>query len=135
LRKSYGDVVVRLLKREKLVQDSLAAINLNYKSDKDAFEHFVRSDRIVDDIRTLDDRIRFFENACRKNPENPCVRQHYARMLLREQRFELALGQIGEAMRMAPSIKVLYHTKGTILSRLAIEIDSVELARRRLVQS
>jgi tetratricopeptide (TPR) repeat protein len=56
-------------------------------------------------------------------------------MLLRERRYELALGQIAEALRMAPSIKVLYHTKGTILARLAIEIDSVDLARRRLIQS
>jgi hypothetical protein len=39
--------------RERAIQDALAGINLNYKVDKDAFEHFVRSDRIVDDIRTL----------------------------------------------------------------------------------
>lgn len=121
--------------RERVVHDSLASINLNYRVDKDAFDHFVRSDRVVDDIRTLDDKIRFFETACRKDPDNAYIRQHYARMLFRERRFELALSQIEEALRMDSSVKVLYHTKGTILARLAVEIESLEVARRRLVQS
>lgn len=121
--------------REFVIQSSLSVLNLNYKADRDAFECFIRSDRLVDSIRTLDGRIRFFEKACRKDPESPYVRQHYARMLSRAHRAELALSQIEEALRMNPDMLVLHHTKGVVLMQLALAIDSHDLARRRLVQS
>jgi tetratricopeptide (TPR) repeat protein len=121
--------------RERILLDSLEGLNLNYQTDLQAFQLFFRSDHVVNGLRSLDDKIRFFDTACRKEPENPYVRQHYARMLLRERKYELALGQVEEALRLNPRIKILYHTKGTILARLAIEIESPELARRRLVQS
>lgn len=120
---------------ELIIQDTLSKLNLNYQSDVDAFNHFVRSERIVDSIKTLDGKIKFFETACKKDPSSPYVRQHYARMLAREKRFDLALSQIETAIRMDPSIKVLYHTKGLILMNLAFEIESKDIARRRLVQS
>jgi predicted Zn-dependent protease len=71
----------------------------------------------------------------RKDPDNPYVRQHYARMLLREDKLELALGQIDQAILMAPGLRVLRHTRGNILRHIALSTESVEIARRRLVQS
>jgi len=124
-----------IAEKERIILESMAGLNLNYRTDKMAIEQFIRSDRTVDTIRTLDEKIRFFESACRKEPDNAYVRQHYARMLIRESKGELALGQIEEAIRLNPNIRVLYHTKGVALSQLAIETESVELARRRLAQA
>ncbi len=121
--------------REGILQAALDALNLNYAVDKNAFEYFVRSDRLVEDIRTLDGKIRFFDRACQKDPYSPYVRQHYARMFLREKKYELALDQIDKALELAPRIRVLHHTKGHILHEYAMEVESLELARRRLVQS
>jgi tetratricopeptide (TPR) repeat protein len=124
-----------LAEQERLLQLAIEALNLNYSADKNAFEQFVRSDRIVDSIRTLDGRIHFFETACRKDPESPYVRQHYARMLSRAGKLELSLGQIDEALKINPDILVLHHTKGIILMELGLTIDSIDIARRRLAQS
>jgi tetratricopeptide (TPR) repeat protein len=121
--------------REQILQTSLDALNLNYGSDKDAFEHLVRSDRLVNDISTLDGKIQFFDKACRKDPQSPYVRQHYARMFLRETRLDLALQQINAAIDLDPRVRVLYHTKGLILSQLAFTEEGTDLARRRLVQA
>ncbi len=121
--------------RGHLLQSSLSALNLNYKADKDAFEYFIRSDRVVDSIRSLEGKIRFFETACKKDPDSPYVRQHYARMLSREDKADLALGQIEEALRMNRRFRVLHHTKGIVLMQLALSIESNDLARRRLAQS
>jgi tetratricopeptide (TPR) repeat protein len=121
--------------REQIVLDALGMMNLNYGADAKAFEDFVRSDRLVDSIRTLDGRIRFFEQACQKDPMSAYVRQHYARMLSRSKQFNLALGQIEEAIKIDPDIRVLHHTKGVILSELALSIPSRDIGRRRLVQS
>ena len=121
--------------REQIVIDALSSMNLNYRTDVKAFEDFVRSDRLVDSIRTLDGRIRFFEQACQKDPGSAYVRQHYARMLARAEKFNLALGQVEEALKIDSEIRVLHHTKGVILSELALSIESREIARRRLAQS
>jgi len=121
--------------KERILQMSLSSLNLNYGLDKDAFEHFVRVDRIVDSVRSLEAKINFFDKASQKDPLSPYVRQHYARMLLREDKGELALGQIEEAIHLDPKIMVLYHTKGMILSYLAINNENLDLARRRLVQA
>ncbi|MGB6065636.1 MAG: hypothetical protein WBG50_12575 [Desulfomonilaceae bacterium] len=121
--------------QERILRLALGSLNLTYGIDKDAFEHFIRSDRMVDQIRTLDGKIQFFDLACSKDPESPYVRQHYARMLWRESRTELALQQIDEAIRMNDRIRVFYHTKGLILMQLAASVESQEIARRRMAQS
>jgi len=124
-----------VFEREQLLQSALTSLNLNYKADKDAFDDFVRSDRIVNSIRTLEGKTRFFETAVRKDPNSPYVRQHYARMLLREEKGELALNEIEAALKLGPGLRVLYHSKGMILQALALSLESVELARRRMAQS
>jgi len=121
--------------KNQTIRDSLNSLNLNYRTDVKAFESFYRSDRLVDSIGTLDGKIQFFEKACKKDPESPYVRQHYSRMLIREKKSELALSQINSAIELDNKIRVLYHTKGLILSKIALEIDSLDLARRRLIQS
>lgn len=121
--------------REQLLQLSLSKLNLNYKSDHDAFECFIRSDRLIDSIRTLDGKTRFFEKACQKDPESPFVRQHYARMLSREKKPDIALNQIQAAIDMNSRIRVLHHTKGIILTQMALDNESQEIARRRLAQA
>jgi tetratricopeptide (TPR) repeat protein len=137
--RTIADVVWRrcgeAVGREGIIQSSLSGLNLNYKSDRLAFDQFVRSDHVVDAIKSLDGKIRFFDTACRKDPESPYVRQHYARMLSREGRAELALGVIDEGLKMNPNLRVLHHTRGVILSQLAERVDSQEIARRRLVQA
>ena len=44
-------------------------------------------------------------------------------------------GQIEEAPKINPELTVLHHTKGMILTELALSTTSREIARRRLVQS
>ncbi|MBI3168352.1 MAG: SIR2 family protein [Chloroflexi bacterium] len=123
------------MERGAIIQNSLESLNLNYGSDKSAFEAFTRSDRFVDSIGTLDGKIRFFEAAAKKDPDSPYVRQHYSRMLLRENKFNLALAQIESGIAINQSAKVLVHTKGLILMELALTSDSNELARRYMAQS
>jgi tetratricopeptide (TPR) repeat protein len=108
---------------------------LNYQVDVEAFWEFVQSVSLVDGLRTLDDRIRFFETACQKDPVSPYVRQHYARMFMRAGHLQLALKEIDAAIDLNAEVRVLYHTKGLILADLAMKAPSDELARRRLVQS
>lgn len=121
--------------KESLLTSAIGLLNVTYRSDKEAFEQFIRSDRTVDTIRTLDGKIQFFETACRKEPESPYVKQHYARMLLREDKLELALGQIDDALKLDATIRVLHHTRGMILAQLAKTTPSPDMARRRLAQS
>lgn len=121
--------------KQRIIKESLEGLNLNYPSDARVFESFYRSDRLVDSIGSLDVKIHFFERACKKDPESPYVRQHYARMLMRENKFELALSQVNTALDLDSKLRILYHTKGMVLSKMALDIDSVDLARRRLIQS
>ena len=121
--------------KESILQASLAALNLNYKVDKDAFEFFIKSDRMIDEIRGFEGKVKFFDTACRKDPESPYVRQHYARMLLRENKDELALGQSKEALNIDSKSYMLHHTHGMILMQMALKLDSVDIARKRLLQS
>ncbi|MDZ4379915.1 MAG: SIR2 family protein [Parvibaculum sp.] len=121
--------------RDGIILDALSRLNLNYRADAQAFENFIRSDRLVDSIRTLEDRIRFFEQACQKDPTSPYVRQHYARMLGRADQYSLALSQIDEGLKADSKIRVLHHTRGLILHQIAMKTESLEIARRRLAQS
>ena len=59
----------------------------------------------------------------------------FARMLLRERRYDLALSQAQEAINMSPRSRVLYHTKGLILAKMALQPSSDDIRRRRLAQS
>jgi tetratricopeptide (TPR) repeat protein len=121
--------------RETIVLAAVSALNLNYRTDAIAFDNMVRSDRIVDSVRSLEDRIKFFEQACQKDPRSPYVRQHYARMLSRSKQPNLALGQIDQSLSITDDIKALHHTKGIILAKLALESESQDVARKRLAQS
>jgi SIR2-like domain len=121
--------------RDDLILSGLQSLNLAYRQDARAFEAFVRNDRLVDALLTFEVKTHFFETAMRKDPDNAYVRQHYARMLLREEKPEIALAQIEQAIAMAPAVRVLRHSKAGILRHMALVSESDEIARRRLVQS
>lgn len=121
--------------KDDLIQRCLSKLNLHYGTDSDAFENLIRSDHIIDSIRSLEGRTKFFETACQKDPLSPYVRQHYARMLLRAGRPEAALGQIDRAIEMNREVRVLYHTKGLIHTDLAIAAENIEIGRRHLVKA
>lgn len=121
--------------RENTVQTILEKLNFNYKNDRIAFDTLIRFDRLVDGIRNIEGRIKYFETACRKAPESPYVKQHYARMLSRSEKPELALGQIDAALKLPNPPRVLHHTRGVILEQMALNFESIDIARRRLVQS
>jgi hypothetical protein len=123
--------------RNRILQLALDSLNLMYKADRDVFEKFVRSDHLINGISGLENKLKFFETACRKDPDNPYVRQHYARMLLREGNAELALSQIDQGITISKGEppRVLLHTKGIILGELALDAVNIDIARRRLVQS
>jgi tetratricopeptide (TPR) repeat protein len=121
--------------RQDILLRTLGALNLNFHVDVQAFEALIRSDHTVDGLLSFDGKIRFFEEAARKDPSSPYVLQHYARMLLREDKPELALGQIDAALALDPNPRALRHTRGVILRHLALSLDSIEIARRRLAQS
>jgi len=121
--------------QENLIQKVLASLNLNYFSDKNAFDSFIKSDRIVEQIKSLEGKIKFFETGCKKDPESEYVRQHYARMLSRENKSDLAFSQIDEAIKLNPLNRILYHTKGIVLTQLAMSVESSDIARRRLFQA
>lgn len=120
---------------ERLLLRSIDSLNLTYAADAKAFEAFTRDVDAVDNLRTFDAKTRFFEMACRKDPLNGYVRQHYGRMLAREGKPELALGQIDKALELSPRARAIHHTRGVILRQMAMGVSSNELARRRLAQS
>lgn len=125
-----------LSEKEHLIIQSINSLNLSYSIDIKAFEKFIRDDRFVDTLSSLERKIMFFEKAVSKAPDSPYVRQHYSRMLMREHKYELALEQIEIAIGNSTNPRVFYHTKGLILSKMALEKgSSVEIARRRLIQS
>jgi tetratricopeptide (TPR) repeat protein len=121
--------------KEGLLQKAIRSVNLSYKADREAFESLVRSDRLVDSIRTLEGRVNYFEAACSKEPANPYIRQHFARMLSRANQPELALSQIDRALSLNANSRVLYHTRGHILSKLAIRCEAIEVGRKYMVQA
>lgn len=120
--------------RDDILEQSLMRLNLTYHQDRDAFESFIRSDKLIDSISTFEGKVQFFEQACRKDPVNPYIWQHYARMLSRSEKYELALDQINKAIEIDPK-RILYHTKGKILMDIACNSESIDFARKRLSQS
>lgn len=121
--------------KSTLIERILGALNLAYHTDARLLDGFIRTDLIVDSIPGLEGKIRFFEAAAKKRPDDPYVLQHYARMLLRSGKPDLALSQIQSAISMDDRARVLHHTKGMILAQLAATIESPEIARRRLAQA
>ena len=121
--------------RESIIQATISLLNPFHRIDRVAFDQFVKDDSFVESISTFEGKTKFFETAIRKDPDSPYVRQHFARMLLRSDRQALALDQIESAISLNPKVRVLYHTKGVILSRISTTSESIELGRKYLVQS
>ena len=124
-----------IVNKNLILKTIIDQLNLNYPTDAKAFEFFYRSDKIVDSFSNIDEKLHFFEKACKKDPDSPYVRQHYSRMLYREQKYEISLSQIEKALDIDSKSRILYHTKGLVLSRMAIENDSPSIARKRMIQS
>ncbi len=122
--------------KEEILQGLIQKFNLNFWVDAKAFEQMIRNDHLIDSIRMLDGKTQFFEMACKKDPQSPYVKQHYARMLLRENKPELALGQIDQAFLIPGSTpKILHHTKGMTLKAMAIGANSFELGRKYVARA
>lgn len=121
--------------KNSILKNAIDKLNLNYPTDAKAFEFFYRSDKMVDSLSSIDEKLQFFEKACKKDPDSPYVRQHYSRMLYREEKYEVALSQIEKALDIDSKARILYHTKGLVLSRMAVDNDSIPIARKRMVQS
>ena len=97
---------------------------------------WIRTDEVVDFFDSLDKRVRYFDAAVNKDPDNPYVRQHYARMLMRSQREHLALTQMeAPAISLNANILALHHTKGLVLTQLALRSPSMDIGRRFLAQA
>jgi len=121
--------------KNSILKNVIEKLNLNYPTDAKAFKFFYRSDKMVDSLSIIDEKLQFFEKACKKDPDSPYVRQHYSRMLYREEKYELALSQVEKALDIDSKARILYHTQGLILSRMAMENDSIPIARKRMIQS
>jgi tetratricopeptide (TPR) repeat protein len=123
--------------KESLLQKAMEKLNLTYRLDKVVFELFIRSDEIVDTFSTIDGKMKFFETAARRDPGNVFVLQHFARMLLRENKLTLALSQIDDAISKdrSKSIRSLHHTRGLVLAELALTEENGDVARKWLAQS
>ncbi len=126
---------VHRAERESILIRMLDGLNLAYPPDRMLFDAMIQSEHQIDAIASLEGRTQYFENACRKDPRNAYVRQHYARMLLRANKPELARAQISQALEMDPRARILLHTKGVVLRELALNAESREIGRRWLVQS
>lgn len=119
-------------KREGLLLDLMRHLNLAYNQDKKVFDEITKDDGVVDSIRSFESRTGFFESACKKDVNNPYVRQHYARMLLRDKKFSLALSQIETGLKLDKNARVLYHTQGQILAKMALEADEQAIGEKYL---
>jgi len=124
------------MQKEEILQNLVSKVNLNYLSDVKAFEQLTRNDHLIDSIRTLDGKTQFFEMACKKDPRSAYVKQHYARMLLRAKKPELALGQVEQAFNIPGKIpNVLHHTKGMALKAMGIASESSEVGRKYIARA
>ena len=123
------------VERQVLASDCINKLNLAFSADNKAFEAMTRNDSLVDDFDSLDARTGFFEAALRKAPDSPYIRQHYARMLRRSNKVDIALREIDEAIEMSPGNRTFHHTRGVILRDLAMSAVTPELGRRWLAQA
>lgn len=123
--------------KEHLLQKAMEKLNLSYRLDRKVFEFFFRTDEIVETFSTLDGKVKFFETAARHEPNNVYVLQHFARMLLREKNYTLALNQIDDAISKdrTKTVRPLHHTRGLILADLAMADENSEMARKRLAHA
>ncbi|MDP2014659.1 MAG: SIR2 family protein, partial [Actinomycetota bacterium] len=112
---------------ERTLLTVLDALNLTFGVDVKAFEAFTRDEVAVDSLQTLEAKTRFFELACRKDPTNGYVRQHYGRMLLREDKLELALSEVERALELEPKSRAITHTRGVILRDMALAATTPEV--------
>jgi len=110
--------------RERLLLDLMKHLNLSYSQDKKIFDELTKDDEIVDSIRSFESKTGFFETACKKDVNNPYVRQHYARMLLREGKSNAALSQIETGLNLDKNARILYHTQGQILAKMSLDADT-----------
>ena len=124
-------------KKEALLQKAMEKMNLTYRLDKIVFDLFIRSDEIVDTFSTFEGKVKFFETAAQRDPDNVFVLQHFARMLLREKKLTSALAQIDSAIAKdkTKSIRSLHHTRGLVLAELALTEENDDLAGKWLAQS
>lgn len=123
--------------KEHLLQKAIEKLNLSYRLDRNVFELFFRTDEIVETFSTLEGKIKFFETAARRDPNNIYVLQHFARMLLREKNVTLALNQIDDAIAKdrTKTIRSLHHTRGLVLADMAMSDENNEMARKRLAHA
>lgn len=135
IAKTVWEKCVGPLDQERLLLRVLAALNLNYAHDAKAFENLYRSDQSVDSFTSPEARIEFFEIACRKAPRSPFVRQHFARLLRREKRYDEALEQVRIGLEFDNQVRSLHHTMGTILADMVFDTSSKEIARRRFANA
>jgi tetratricopeptide (TPR) repeat protein len=124
-------------RKEALLQKAMERLNLTYYLDKTVFDLFIRSDEIVSTFSTFEGKVKFFETATQRDPNNAFVYQHFARMLLHEGELTLALAQIDSAIEKDrnKTIRSLHHTRGMVLAEMAITESNDELARKRLTQA
>lgn len=121
--------------KERILQTAMELLNLSYRLDKAIFERFYRTDDVIESFQTFEAKTKFFETACKREAGNPYILQHFARMLRRENRLNLALSQIDAAIKMDESLRVLHHTRGTILADLAVSAESEDVGRKWMFQS
>lgn len=117
-------------KRESLLLDLMRHLNLAYNQDKKVFDEITKDNEVVDSIRSFESRTGFFESACKKDVNNPYVRQHYARMLLRDKKYSLALSQIETGLKLDKNARILYHTQGQILAKMALGADEQAIGEK-----
>lgn len=125
--------------RDLLILNIIDLLNITIKMDSVAFENFTKSDQFIDSIGTYEHRVDYFEKARKKDPENQYVKQHYARMLIRSNKYNLALDQISNAITEAEKqgfvSKMLYHTRGQALGELARHEKTISIARKYLAKA
>lgn len=125
---------VMVAERQEILLDLVDSLNFTHFLDRQLFDELIQSDEEIDRLGALEVKTKFFETACKKDPDNPYVRQHYARMLLRERHYELALQEINAALQMSKA-RILFHTRGLIFRDMALSGSTDSVARRRLVSS
>ncbi|MBL8824098.1 MAG: SIR2 family protein [Planctomycetia bacterium] len=121
--------------RDEIMCKLVDMANINYLQDKNYVERIIQSDSQIDSLSGLEAKIRFFDIACERHPDNPYVLQHYSRMLRREKHLVLALEIIDKAISLRKRVKVFHHTRGVILTDMTFASDNKDIAKKRLAQA